>query len=160
MIWIIAFIVISSFSFVLLYGAPYLPTRRRTAEQALELLKLKKGEVFVDLGSGDGTVLVQAAKRGCICYGYELNPLLWVISKLRTLKYGNSVHIYCRNFWNVPLPEQTRGVFIFLLDKYMPKLDAKLVKELRTGGCLVSYTFQIPGREAAVAKNALFLYKY
>jgi SAM-dependent methyltransferase len=159
-IWFAVLAFALSFSFVLLFGAPYLPTRRKQVREALDLLNLKKGEVFVDLGSGDGAVLVEAVQRGYICYGYELNPFLWLVAKLRTFAYGKRVKIYCSNFWKIQLPEQTKGIYVFLLDKYMPKLDAKLAKELRPGACLVSYTFQIPGRKPAIIKEALYLYKY
>jgi SAM-dependent methyltransferase len=159
MIYLILFAVVIPFGFVLLYGAPYLPTRRKQAGQALDMLKLKSGDIFVDLGSGDGAVLIEAAKRGYRCYGYELNPLVWFVSKIRTVKYGSQITIYCRNFWNVPLPKNTSGVFVFLLDKFMPRLDAKLTSELKNAN-LVSYTFQIPGKEPVVAKEALYLYKY
>lgn len=124
------------------------------------MLDLKEGEVFVDLGSGDGAVLVEAAARGLICHGYELNPLMWLVSKIRTLRYGRQIKIHCRNFWNIPLPKDTTAVFVFLLDKYMSLLDEKLTNELSKGGRLVSYTFQIPGKQPIISKNALFLYKY
>jgi len=160
MLWLLLCIVVVPFGFVLLYGAPYLPTRRAQAKEALDLLNLKEGDVFIDLGSGDGAVLIEAASRGLRCYGYELNPLVYIVSKLRTRKFGSEVTIYCNNFWNEPLPKNTKGVFVFLLDKYMPKLNTKLESELKKGGRLVSYTFQIPGKEPVVAKNALFVYEY
>lgn len=160
MIWLIIFLIVLPFAFVLLFGAPYLPTRRLQAEQALDLLGLKKGDVFVDLGSGDGAVLVAAARRGLICYGYELNPFMWAVSRLRMLKYGTQAHIYCKNFWKVPLPKGTKGVFVFLLDKYMVQLDKKLTAELSPQGRLVSYTFQIPGKSPMKTFEALYLYKY
>lgn len=153
------FFVVLPFGFVLLYGAPYLPTRKKQAGLALDLLNLKEGEVFVDLGSGDGAVVIEAAKRGLICYGYELNPLVWLVSKVRTYKYRDSVHIYCRNFWKQQLPEDTKGVFVFLLDKYMARLDQKLSKEL-TGARVASYTFKIPGKPPQTTKEAMFIYKY
>ncbi len=148
------------FGFVLLFGAPYLPTRKQQAKQALDMLDLKEGETFVDLGSGDGAVLIEAASRGLICYGYELNPFIWFISKIRTLRFGKQVHIYCRNYWNIPLPKKTKGVFVFLLDKYMLRLDSKLASELKKGGKLVSYTFEIPGRKPVKTFQALNLYDY
>ena len=148
------------FGIVLLFGAPYLPRRRAEAKQALDMLDLKEGDIFVDLGSGDGAVLIEAASRGLICYGYELNPFVWLISKLRTLKFGNQIHIYCKNFWNVPLPKNTKGVFVFLLDKYMARLDQKLSLELKKGSELLSYTFQVPGKDPAVSDKAMFLYRY
>ena len=160
MILLILFLLVLPFGFVLLYGAPYLPTRRQQAKEALDILDLKEGDVFVDLGSGDGAVLIEAASRGLTCYGYELNPFVWFVSKLRTIKLGSQVHIYCKNFWNVPLPEDTKAVFVFLLDKYMPRLDAKLSNELKKGTVLLSYTFQIPGKKVVKKSGAMFLYKY
>lgn len=160
MFWLIALVVILPFGFVLIYGAPYLPTRKRPAKTALDMLNLKKGDVFVDAGCGDGVVILEAARRGMICYGYELNPIVFLVAKWRTRKYKNSVHIYLRNFWNVKLPKNTKGVFVFLLDKYMTRFDQKLAKELPKGARLVSYTFQIPGKTNKKEQKALYLYQY
>lgn len=160
MIWLILSLIVLPFGFVLLFGAPYLPTRKAQANLALDMLGLKEGDIFVDLGSGDGAVLIEAAKRGYKCYGYELNPLVWCVSKLRTLRYGSQVTVYCRNFWREPLPKETKGVFVFLLEKYMSKLDQKLTAELKKNTFIVSYTFEIPNRKTYKYKNALFLYRY
>lgn len=160
MILLITLFIILPFGFVLLFGAPYLPTRKVQARQALDLLDLKKGDVFVDLGCGDGAVIIEAAKRGLVCYGYELNPYVWFVAKLRTLRFGSQVHVKCRNFWNVPLPKKTKGVFVFLLDKYMTQLDEKLTGELQKSGRLVSYTFEIPEKKAIKKEKAMFLYRY
>lgn len=160
MLLLILFLIILPFAFVLLHGAPYLPTRKQQAAQALDLLNLKAGDVFVDLGSGDGAVIIAAAERGLRCYGYELNPFVWFVSKIRTYKYGSQVTIYCRNFWNRPLPEGTAGVFVFLLDKYMGKLDKKLSTELEKNGKLISYTFKVPGKKIRRSAGALYLYQY
>ena len=160
MVWVIMLCLVLPFGFVLLYGAPYLPTRKRPANTALDMLQLKKGDVFVYPGCGDGAVIIEAAKRGYICYGYELNPFVWLIAKWRTRKYKNSVHIYCRNFWNVTLPKNTQGVFVFLLDKYMVRFDEKMIAELPKGAKLVSYTFEIPDKPKKEDKQALYLYTY
>jgi SAM-dependent methyltransferase len=157
---LIIFLLVLPFGFVLLYGAPYLPTRKAQAKEALDLLDLKKGEVFVDLGSGDGAVLLEAASRGLRCYGYELNPLVWLVSKFRTRKYKKQITIYCKNFWHKPLPKDTAGIFVFLLDKYMAQLDQKLSNEFAGGGKLVSYTFQVPTKKPVKEVGALYLYQY
>src|SRR5690554_2460302 len=122
MIFFIALLIILPFGLVLFCGAPYLPTRKREAELALDMLDLKRGDIFVDLGCGDGAVLVAAARRGLICYGYELNLFVWVVARIRTWRYRSSVTVYCRNFWHEPLPKNTKGVFVFLLDAYMDRL--------------------------------------
>jgi hypothetical protein len=160
MIWLVALIFALPFSLVLLFGAPYLPTRQKQAVQALKLLGLKKGELLVDLGCGDGAVLVQAAREGIRCIGYEINPYIYVIARLRTWRYRHLVTIKMSNFWKQSLPSDTTGVFVFLLDKYMTRLDKKLSGELKTGAKLVSYTFEIPGKKIHKTVGAMHLYKY
>ncbi len=160
MIWGVLCLLVLPFAFVLLYGAPYLPTRREQAEQALDMLGLTEGGVFVDLGCGDGALLIAAARRGLRCYGYELNPFVWAVAVWRTRKFRDLVTVRCKNFWKITLPPETKGVFVFLLDKYMPKLDTKLSKELKKGSQLVSYTFQIPSKKPKAVQGALYLYKY
>lgn len=143
---------------MLLFGAPYLPTRKKQAEEALDLLDLKKGEVFVDLGCGDGMMLVHAAKRGLVAHGYELNPLVWFVAWLRCLRYKNA-HVHLKNYWSVVLPMNTKGVYVFLLDPFMKRLDMKLKEEAK-GAKLVSYTFKIPNKKTVETKHALNLYQY
>ena len=139
-------------------GAPYLPTRRNQVEQALALAELKKGDTIIDLGSGDGAVLIVAARQGIHAIGYEINPLLWLISIIRTLRYSRLVSIKLVSFWDVKLPK-TDAVFVFLLSKYMPRLDTKLKKELPKGTKVVSYAYKIKPKHIT-QNNGLFLYIY
>lgn len=50
--------------FVVFFGPPYVPTRKRNMQAALDLLELKPGQTMLELGSGDGRVLIAAAKQG------------------------------------------------------------------------------------------------
>ena len=158
-IWWILLILIWPFAFVLLFGAPYLPSRRFTIQRALKLLDLKEGELLVDLGSGDGAVLVVAAQAGLRAVGYEMNPLLWLVAKLRTVRYGKRVRIYCRNFWVSDWPPETAGVYVFLHTRFMSRLDHKLNSLTRPTN-VVSYTFKIPGKKVIRETQALYLYRY
>jgi hypothetical protein len=90
MIWIILLLVILAFQFVVLFlGAPYVPTLPKQREAALDLLKLKPGQTLIDLGCGDGAMLIAAAKRGINSVGYEINPLLALIAPC------------CRGLWRL-----------------------------------------------------------
>ena len=71
-VFIIALVVVLLFGFVVIFGAPYLPTLSRQTEDALELLDLKTGQTLLELGSGDGRVLLAAAKRNLKAVGYEI----------------------------------------------------------------------------------------
>lgn len=148
------------FGFVVLFGAPYLPTLRRQTELALDLLEVKKGMRILELGSGDGSVVLAAAKRGAIVTAYELNPILVVTSRLRCIKYRQQVRIHWANFWKADWP-LTDGIFVFLLDKYMQRLDKKIIRTY-TGKKikLVSFAFEIPNKKPLKKAGGMFLYKY
>ncbi len=161
---ILGFIVVSfvvlSFGLVVFFGAPYLPTLDKQAEQALDLLDLQPGETLLDLGSGDGTMLIRAAKRGIKSVGYELNPILFIFSWLRTRKYRRLVTVKCRNFWIVSWPTSD-GVFVFLHTNFMQSLDKKLKLYAKSNGLrVVSFTFEIPHKKPIKRQKSLFLYTY
>lgn len=155
---IIATIIVLCFGFVLLYGAPYVPVLRPQLVTSLELLDLKPGQRLLELGCGDGRVLLAAAERGIYATGYELNPLLAFLAWVRTRRYRAHIKVVWGNFWKQKLPP-TDGIFVFLLPKYMTRLDKKVIQEI-SGPCkLVSYAFEIPGKKAQ-STNGVFLYKY
>jgi len=160
LIWIVALLLVLSFGAVLLIGAPYMPTLKKSCTQALDLLDLKPGQTLYELGSGDGVMLKLAAQRGLKVVGYELNPFLVFISRFRTIRYRRQVKIRCWNFWGADL-SKADGVFVFLLDRFMPRLDAKIQKEKPIKGLkLVSHAFKIPSKKPAAKAGALFLYLY
>lgn len=156
--WIF-FVLTVLFAFVLLFGAPYLPTQRRQTQAALDLINLKPGQTLYELGCGDGRVLKQAAARGIHGVGYELNPLVALIARIHTWKYRKTVKIVCGNFWRADVGGAD-AVFVFLLDRFMPKLDKKLTQELKKGTPLVSFAFKIPSKEIARQKDGVYLYQY
>ncbi len=147
------------FGLVVFFGAPYLPTFSKQTETALDLLDLKPGQKLLELGSGDGRVLIAAAKRGIYVTGYELNPILVLWAWARTRKYRRLVRLRWANFWIVKWPP-TDGVFVFLLDKYMEKLNKKIIQEYGSNVNLVSFAFKVPGRKPNAEKNGVYLYKY
>lgn len=156
---VILVLVFLLFAFVIFFGAPYLPTLNKSIDDALELLDLSPGDTLLELGSGDGRVLKRAAQKGIKGVGYELNPLLVWYSQISCWRYRKLLSFKCRNYWQITLP-QADAVFVFLLDKYMTKLDNKITAELRPPVKLVSHAFRIPGKKIAKQKNALFLYVY
>ena len=156
---IIVGIVVLLFGMVVLFGAPYLPTLKPQMNTAFELLDLEEGQHLLELGCGDGGVLVAAAKRGYRVTGYELNPLLVIICRVRTWKYRKQVRVVWGNFWLKKLPAAD-GIFVFLLPKHMDKLDKKITQEFGKPVKLVSYAFAIPTRAAKQEQGGLYLYNY
>ena len=147
------------FGFVILFGAPYLPTLKRQQETALDLLDLEPGQTLVELGSGDGRMLRAAAKRGVNAIGFELNPVLVLVSRVVTWRYRHLISVKTRNYWKEMLPP-CEGVYVFLLDRYMKKLDKKITQEKHNSLRLVSYAFKIPGKKPVTEKKGMYLYDY
>jgi ribosomal protein L11 methylase PrmA len=160
MIWLVILIVLLAFQFVVLFlGAPYVPTLNKQREAALDLLDLKKGQTLIDLGSGDGAMLIAAARRGLNVVGYEINPLLVFIARMRTRRYRNQVKIEQGNFWNKKWPE-ANAVFVFLTSRYMERLNQNMQSQFSKPVKLVTYGFSLPNKKAAAKKQACFLYHY
>ena len=156
LIFLVIFTLALVFGGVLLRGAPYVPTLTKQGRSALDLLNLRPGETLLELGSGDGKMLVLAARAGLNVVGVELNPLLVIVSWLRTRRYRGQVRIIWGDFWRVEWPE-CDGVFTFLLDRFMGKLDKRMQKLQKP---LVSFAFQIPGRKADAQMDGVYLYRY
>lgn len=161
MIWLVATlaVLLLCFSGVLLVGAPYLPTLTPQVRAALELADLQPGETLLELGCGDGKVLIAAARQGYRAVGYELNPLLAIVAWLRTRRYRRLVRVVCANFWTAKWPP-TDAIFTFLLPKYMNKLDTIIAQNVQKPVKLVSFAFVIPDRPVTASKDGVYLYRY
>ena len=83
-------------------GAAPIPTNLKTVRHILELTQGKPGEKAIDLGSGDGRIVIALAKHGLHAYGYEINPLLVWGSNYRIRKEGlqQNAFIEWKSFWN------------------------------------------------------------
>jgi 16S rRNA A1518/A1519 N6-dimethyltransferase RsmA/KsgA/DIM1 with predicted DNA glycosylase/AP lyase activity len=143
---------------VLFFGAPYLPTLRPQAQVALRLLELKEGQRLLELGAGDGTVALHALRQGLRVTAFELNPLLCAVIWIRTRRYRSNINIKCANIWTTDWG-QYDGIYVFLLDKYMNKLDKYIIQQGRAVS-LASNCFEIPNKVAAKYENGIFLYTY
>lgn len=160
LVWGIGLLLVLAYAFVLPFGAPFLPTHKKQTETVLDMLNLKPGQTFVDLGSGDGRLLAAAAQRGLRAVGYELNPFLVFYSWLITRRYGRLVKVRLGNFWRADL-SNTEGIFVFLIGHRMKQLDKMIARfsaahEIK----LVSHAFKIPGKEPSKKNGAMYLYIY
>jgi len=150
---------LACFSFVLLFGAPYLPTLTKQMNIALDLINLQPDQTLLELGCGDGKVLLAAAQRGIKVIGYELNPLLVLVCLWRTRRYRSLVRVRLANFWRVKLPP-TDGIFVFVLQRQMPKLHTKIINEASKPLTLASFAFTIVDKKPAIQQGGVSLYEY
>ena len=158
-IWVTGLFMILTYGWVIFFGAPYIPTLKKQQRQAIKLINLKKGQVFVDLGCGDGGLLILAAERGWKVIGYELNPFLALVAWARTRRFGRQVKVKFGSFWRADL-SSADGVFVFLIGHYMAKLDSLISNQPHKRLKVVSNAFAIPRRKLIKKRGAMFLYQY
>jgi len=156
---LIVTVLIVCFAFVILFGAPYLPTLRPQIEAALDLLALEPGQTMLELGCGDGRILAAAAKRGWHCVGYELNPIMALVARLRTWRYRSQVRIVWGDFWRADWPAAD-GIFAFILPRFMARLNTKIAQQKAHRLKVVSFAFKIPKQPIVAERDGVFLYQY
>jgi protein-L-isoaspartate O-methyltransferase len=118
--------------YAIVRGAPYAPLGKQKIATMLSLLNVKLGEKAVDLGSGDGRIVIEMAKKGAIACGYEINPLLVLIAKWKIKKLGlqNNAHIYWGDFWGKNL-SSFDIVTVYLAPYSMKAVETKLRRDLK-----------------------------
>ena len=129
-----------------LVGAQWVPTPMHTVNKMLEIAQVKPGDVVYDLGSGDGRVIITAARRfGARAVGIEIDPLryIWTQILIRFLGLGDQVRVIYGNIYDQNL-EEADVVTAYLLQDTNEKLMIKLVEELQPGTRVVSHKFTFP----------------
>lgn len=155
------FISLGFFLFVLdlFLELPYVATNRKKIETIMTFARIKKGQTVVDLGSGDGRLLVAAAKKGAFAIGYEINPLLILVSNIhaKIKGLGDMVKIKNVSFWNADL-KTADVIFVYAFIKKMPKFEEYIWKNAKKGTRVVVNTNPFPNKKPSESDNGVFLY--
>ncbi len=142
--------------------APWWRTGRKIAIAICRLGNVTKKDTVYDLGSGDGTALLTAAKEfGASGVGIEIDPLRAAIAKarIRTAKLQDKIRIIRQNFFNVPISDSS-VIFVYLVPKALLRLKKKFLSELKPGTRIVSYRYEIPYLPLAEKDEVHQLYLY
>jgi len=160
---IITFIVVLMFGLVVFSGSPYVPSRKEYVKQALtELCPISSSDLLVDIGSGDGVVLREAAKLGARAVGYEINPILVFISRFLSSKY-DLVNVRLANFWLEKIPDDTTLIYVFSATRDIKSIIKKIQKETNRVGHqirAISYGSEFIGVEHLKDVGAYHLYVF
>jgi len=138
-----------------MYVAPYVPTPPQVIRQMLVLAELRPGEVFFDLGAGDGRAVVMAAKDfGARAVGVELREDLVkrALSTVYEQRLQNRVTIVNGDLFNVDLTSAD-VVFLYLTTSANEKVKPKLEAELKHGVRVVSHDYEIVGWKPIKVEN-------
>ena len=119
----------------------WVPTPQAVADKMLDMAKVTAKDYVMDLGSGDGRLVITAAKRGARAMGVEYNPDMVELSKRNAEKAGVT---HLATFVKADLFEtdfsQATVITMFLLPDINLKLRPKLLT-MKPGTRIVSNTF-------------------
>ncbi|MDZ4848537.1 MAG: PQQ-binding-like beta-propeller repeat protein [Pirellulaceae bacterium] len=127
----------------------YAPTPQDIVEKMLEVAQVTKNDTVVDLGSGDGRIVITAAKKhGVRAIGYEIDSELVASSQARAEQAGVSglVDIRRQDMYTADL-SQARVATVFLYPDALNKLKPTFAK-MEPGAKIVSHHYAIPNAKA------------
>jgi len=123
---------------------PYVPTPEPVVDKMLEMGHVEKGDYVIDLGSGDGRIVIAAAKRGATGHGIDLDPqrIREARENARRQEVDDRVVFLQQNIFDTDI-SQASVVTMYLLPSVNIKLRSTLLKTLRPGTRIVSHSFDM-----------------
>lgn len=123
---------------------PFVPTAQEVVDRMIALAGVKKGDVVYDLGSGDGRIVIAAAKKGARAVGFEIDPDLIKESRENIKKAGvqQLAEIRQQDILTVDVSPAS-VVTMYLLPDVNLKLKPKLLSQLKPGSRVVSHAFDM-----------------
>jgi protein-L-isoaspartate O-methyltransferase len=143
----------------------FVPTPQPVVDAMLELAGVKRTDVVYDLGSGDGRIVITAAKKyGARGVGIEIDPVLVQKATDNAAAAGVSdrVRFVTADIFAADISRAT-VVTLYLLQSINERLRPKLVRELKPGTRIVSHVFNMgpewaPDRTVTIDRDRIFLW--
>ncbi len=125
------------------FGGPYVPTRQEDVERMIKLAQITSTDRVADLGSGDGRIVIAAAKAGAAdALGIEIHSGLVKKSQLSAkLAHLTNARFFAQSFWKTDFSDRT-VIFLYQVPYTMRRLEKKLHDELPIGARIISNDFK------------------
>ena len=126
----------------------WVPTPQAVVDKMLDMAKVTKDDVVMDLGSGDGRTVITAAKRGARAFGIEYNPDMVTLSQNNAKAAGvtDRATFVKADLFETDLSKAS-VITMFLLPSINLKLRPKIL-DLKPGTRIVSNTFTMEDWQA------------
>ena len=140
---------------------PYAESEHETLDDLFELIQVKPGQKTLDMGSGDGRMVIEMARRGADAHGIEIiekyvRRSLW---KIAQANLSGKAFIHRKDFWDEGLSSYDI-ITIYPMAIIIDELKKKLTREVKKGAIVVVNGFKIPGRKVWKEKGFTFVYKF
>lgn len=166
----IILVAILYFAYLLVYirntfrKLPYVPIRKADMKRVIQIADVNEGDILYDLGSGDGRMMIEFAKKGLRCTGFELSAFYVALTnlkaKIRSLKN-------CRAEKKDMFEVDIRGaniIYLYLNPNFTKMFKERIYKTLKKGTKIITYCFPIEGLTPKKmtdigGKRKIFLYE-
>jgi hypothetical protein len=152
---------------------PYVQTPQNVVDKMLEIAKVRSDDYVIDLGSGDGRMVITAAKKhGARGFGVDLDRRLVKLSNANAAKAGvaNRAAFYARDLFDTDVSRAT-VLTIYLLPDVNLAIRARLLATLKPGARIVSHDYDMgewppdfqmelaaPGKTVGVGQRSKIFY--
>ena len=146
------------------YEVPFVPTPEPVVAEMLKMARIAKGDVLYDLGSGDGRIVITAAKLyGIHAVGVDINPERIKEARENAKKAGVESLVEFREgdlFQADVSPASV--VTMYLLPSVNLRLKPRLMRQLKPGSRLVSHDFDMgdwkPEKESKLEHHTIYFW--
>ncbi len=175
-LFIIIFFIVAIFVFPQFSPIPYFPTNKKDLGLIIKALNLKNNQVIVDLGAGDGIVILEVAKEALRrklntkFIAVEINPVLLCILYVRRLIHPNreNITIMYGNMFTMNLPffptsySLPPTFYLYISPWYLEKTVSNIKRQLQRFN-VISYMYSIKtlkSKEKIIeGKNKMYVYQ-
>lgn len=122
---------------------PFYPSKTKPLDDLAKELNLCKDMKFIDIGSGDGRIVVWAANNGFEAHGIEFNPFLSLYSKIVIILKGlkGRAKIFNKDFRQHDFTTYNIA-YLYIFPEHMDEVSTKLFNEMDSGSVIVTNTFK------------------
>ncbi|MDD3475126.1 MAG: hypothetical protein PHP08_04525 [Candidatus Dojkabacteria bacterium] len=162
-------LLLGGFLLTLLINAFLIPlfrTPKEVLDEIIDMMELSKKDHLVDLGSGDGRLLLKVYRNSmCKCTGYDISPIMLIIAQTKMylqFPFNKDILFKPEDIYSVDLKEFTK-IYCYLDQGSMRILKDKFEEFVKRGGQIYSYRYNIenmPKEEKVILKNEVPLYIY
>src|SRR5690554_6950213 len=142
--FIVAFLLFQFDGRAQLLDVPYVPTSEAVVAKMLDMAEVGPGDYVIDLGSGDGRIVIAAAKRGAFGHGIDIDPvrIKEASENAKKAEVENRVLFVQDNIFSTDF-SRASVVTMYLLNSVNLQLRSQLLGRLKPGTRIVSHNFDM-----------------
>lgn len=142
------------------YDVPFVPSSDDSVSTMVKMTAIKKDDKAVDLGSGDGKLVIAMAKAGALAVGVEIDEERWILANRLIAAEGlvNRARVVRGSFWRHNLSCYD-VIALYGIPSIMERMKYKILNEAKDSVRVVSNHFAFPDWKPVKTIDSIHLYK-